>query len=204
MTAPPPGPSTADPQTFMPIGSPMSIPHAVSLPVILCPSSPSLDVPSPTGHDQASLPTLPTVPRVDHSPCVPSPTLPNQQDVSALPPVPSMESSPSQPPSMLPINTCIIVTPAVRVSGHISESLTPAPAVQDPTSSTLVSNGGDEDYSPPSCPPPPMPPMEDSMVVDSPTQPPLTIMVSSPDAPGRALREYTHGCLSPYPHPHPP
>ena len=149
MTASPPGPSTTDPQTFMPIGRPVSIPHVVSLHVISCPSLPSLDVPSPTGHNQASLPTLPTVLRVDHSPCVSSPTLPDQQNVLALPPVPSMELSPSQPPSMLPINTCIIVTPAVGASGHISESLTPAPVVQDSTSSILVSNGGDEDYSPP-------------------------------------------------------
>ena len=171
MTAPS-GPSTTDAQTFMPIGSPVSVPRAVSLPVISCPSSPSLDVPSPDGHDQACLSTLPTVPSVDHSSCVPSPALPNQQDVPALPPVPSMELSPSQPSSMLPINTCIVMTPTVRASGHISESPTLAPTVQDPTSSILVSNGGDEDYSPPSCPPSPMPPMEDSMVVDSLAHPP--------------------------------
>ena len=189
MTAPPSGPSTTDAQTFTPIGSPMSIPHAVSLPMISCPSLPSPDVPSLDGHDQACLPTLPIVSSVDHSPCVPSPTLPDQQDVSALPPVPSMESSPSQPPLMLPINTCIIVTPTVGASGHISESPTPAPTVQDPTSSILVSNGGDEDYSPPSCPPPPMPPMEDSMDIDSPAHPPPTIMVSSPDAPGVAVQD---------------
>ena len=54
MTTPPSGPSTADAQTFTPIGSPVSVPCAVSLPVISCPSSPSPDVPSPNGHDQAA------------------------------------------------------------------------------------------------------------------------------------------------------